>query len=271
MANANPEVQSLYSELIEHMKQGVDMHEQLADYYGFLNLPGYQKCHEYHMLCELLAYRKAKHEYMKEFHQLVPPMNLLGLANMANNSSSNSGGRNGSNNGGNQMNRMSMGGTPVIPQGWYSYTRYDVDAGTKRNAVKDGFNKWIEYEKETKEFLVNMIERLKESGYPQFVRKVEFLLDEVEKEISHGEEKLLMLENTGYDMNFILQQQEELVNKYASKIRGLNMKDYQYRPAGLGNYANYNLPDDEDEDFTYEMESYARRGGRARDSRGRYV
>jgi hypothetical protein len=41
MAQNNQELQALYSELINRMKQGVEMHEQLADYYGFLNLPGY--------------------------------------------------------------------------------------------------------------------------------------------------------------------------------------------------------------------------------------
>ena len=35
MAQANQELQALYSELINRMKQGVEMHEQLADYYAF--------------------------------------------------------------------------------------------------------------------------------------------------------------------------------------------------------------------------------------------
>ena len=37
MAQVNQELQALYSELINRMKQGVEMHEQLADYYAFLN------------------------------------------------------------------------------------------------------------------------------------------------------------------------------------------------------------------------------------------
>ena len=286
MANSNPELQSLYSELIEHMKKGVEMHEQLADYYGFLNLPGYQKCHEYHMLCELLAYRKAKHEYMREFHQLVPPSemfnnmsmnNMNNMANMANNNGdNNNNGNNGSNNSGNNRSNMSrmnnMSNNPIIPQNWYNYTRYEVDVGTKRTAVKEGFTKWINWEKETKEFLNDMLNKLDNSGFRTFTRKIEFLIDEVEKEIEHGEEKLLALENAGYDMSFILQQQDQLKEKYARKIRELNMKDYQHRPAGTGNYANYNFnDDDDDEDFSYAYEEYARRGGRARDARGRYI
>jgi len=85
MAQANQEVQRLYSDLINRMKQGVEMHEQLADYYGFLNLPGYQKCHEYQMLCELLTYCKTKDMYMREYNQLISPNTMAFTTGMNNN------------------------------------------------------------------------------------------------------------------------------------------------------------------------------------------
>ena len=106
MAQASQELQQLYSDLINRMKQGVEMHEQLADYYGFLNLPGYQKCHEYQMLCELLTYRKAKDMYMKEYNQLVQPATMMshnGMGNMNNNNNNNNDGQN-NNSGMNNMN-----------------------------------------------------------------------------------------------------------------------------------------------------------------------
>ena len=209
MAQANPELQALYSELINRMKQGVEMHEQLADYYSFLNLPGYQKCHEYQMLCELLTYRKAKDMYLKEYNKLVQP-------SFANNSSmNNSGGSNSNNSSGNNNSNMSMMGNngynrnyamEVIPQNWYNYTRYDVDAGTKRNAVKDGFKKWIEYEKDTKQYLTQMAQRLEQMNEREAARKLEPLVEHVEKEIMTAEDKMMNLESTGYDMNYILQQ-----------------------------------------------------------------
>lgn len=268
--NVDQELQAYYAELIEHMKQGVEMHDQLADYYGFLNLSGYQKCHEYHMLCELLAYRKAKHEYMREFHQLVPPANMFN--NMMGGGMSSNNGNNNNNNSSNNNRPNTMFGMnkpPIIPQNWYNYTKYEVDVGTKRTAVKDGFKRWIDWENETKQFLTEMLKKLENSGYRSFIHKIEFLLDEVEKEIAHGEEKMLALENTGYDMNFILQQQDKLKEKYARKIRELNMKDYHYRHPGSGNYANYNLTDYDDDDEEYE--EFARGRGRTRDSRGRYM
>ena len=240
MAQASPELQQLYSELINRMKQGVEMHEQLADYYGFLNLPGYQKCHEYQMLCELLTYRKAKDMYMKEYNQLVQPSNISNMnsmTNMNNNSNNNSSSQNYAN---------------VIPTGWYSHTRYDVDSGTKRNAVRDGFKRWIDYEKETKQYLLEMAQKLEQANEREASRKLDYLIDHVEKEIEHAEEKMMALENAGYDMNYILQEQDQLKAKYADKIRKLNSTEYQYRRRGSGNYANYNYDEE-----SYENDFFA--------------
>ena len=75
---------------------------------------------------------------------------------------------------------------------------------------------------------------------------------------------MMALENSGYDMNYILQQQEPMKAKYAEKIRELNMKDQQFRRRGMGNYANYNY-DDDDDDF-----AYYRNGRRYYDRRADY-
>ena len=242
----NQEVQQLYSELINRMKQGVEMHEQLADYYGFLNLPGYQKCHEYQMLCELLTYRKAKDMYMKEYNQLVQPLSMLnGMTNLSNMN----------NNGNNGNTNTNMNYNNVIPNQWYGHSRYEVDAGTKRNAVRDGFKRWVDYENDTKQFLINMSQQLEQKNEREAARKLDYLIDHVEQEIEHGEETLMSLENSGYDMNYILQQQEPLKAKYADKIRKLNITDYHYRRRGSGNYANYNY-DDDDDDYSYRYSRY---------------
>lgn len=257
MAQVNQEVQQLYSELINRMKQGVEMHEQLADYYGFLNLPGYQKCHEYQMLCELLTYRKAKDMYMREYNQLVSPNMMAFTTGMNANPQQN----NGTN--AQQSNSFAYNNNTnyanVIPQNWYSHTRYDVDANTKRTAVHDGFKKWIDYEKDTKQFLLNMAQRLEQANEREAARKLDYLIDHVEKEIQHAEESVMSLENSSYDMTYILQQQDKLKAKYAKKIRELNNSDYQYRRRGSGNYANYNYDDEEDDDdYAYRRGKYAR-------------
>jgi hypothetical protein len=99
-----------------------------------------------------------------------------------------------------------------------------------------------------------MMKRLEQAGERESARKLDYLIDHVEKEIQHAEEKKMALENSGYDMNYILQQQDPLKMKYADKIRELNMKDYQYRRRGSGNYANYTFEDDDDDDYAYDYD-----------------
>lgn len=272
MAQNNQDIQQLYSALMDRMRQGAEMHEKLADYYNFLNLPGYQKCHEYHMLCELLTYQKAKDDYMKEYNQLVQPNNgnytMMASNNNNNNSMNNMNSNNSANNLNNMMNSArSDYAKDVIPQNWYKYTRYDVDTNTKRQSVKDGFKKWLDYEKETKQFLVEMAKYLEQLGEREPARKLDYLIDNVEKEIEHAEQKMIGLENTNYDINFILQEQEPLKAKYAEKIRKMNMRDNQFRRRGNGNYANYNYDDEDDEDFAYEYHYPMYRRNYNRDNR----
>jgi len=161
------------------------------------------------MLCELLTYRKAKDAYMREYNQLVPlygmaPMNnnMNNMANMANNNGQN-------NNNANATYNRNMYSN-VIPANWYQHTRYDVDASTKRQAVRDGFKRWIEYEKDTKQFLQNMSQRLEQANDREAARKLDYLIDHVEGEIECAEEKMMALENSGYDMNYILQEQPQM-------------------------------------------------------------
>ena len=254
MNQNNQELQALYSELINRMKQGVEMHEQLADYYAFLNLPGYQKCHEYQMLCELLTYRKAKDMYMKEYNQLVPPTYMVNntLTNMTNNKNNN---QQNINQQPSNMNNIPFNNQNyaqnVIPTNWYGYSRYEVDAGTKRSSVKDGFKKWLDYEKDTKNYLMRMAQQLEQMNEREAARKLDHLIEHVEKEIETAENKMMDLESTGYDMAYILQQQNELQRHYAEKIRTMNDKNLQFRRRGEGNYTNYNFSEDD-----YEMNDY---------------
>jgi len=85
-------------------------------------------------------------------------------------------------------------------------------------------------------------------------RKLDHLIEHVEKEIEAAENKMMNLESIGYDMSYILQQQDEMKRHYADKIRTMNDKNAQFRRRREGNYANYNLDDDDEcdeEEFGY--------------------
>ena len=43
-------IKEIYAQIAEHMIKGMMIHEQLANYYDFLGLKGYKRCHEYHYM-----------------------------------------------------------------------------------------------------------------------------------------------------------------------------------------------------------------------------
>ena len=45
-------VEEIFSKISQRMIGGLMFHEQMSNYYDFLNLRGYKKCHEYHYLEE---------------------------------------------------------------------------------------------------------------------------------------------------------------------------------------------------------------------------
>ena len=117
-------VEEIFATISSHMVKGLMIHTQLADYYDFLGLCGYKRCHEYHALKETCSYRGINRYYINHYNKLVV--------------------------------EQPIENPEVIPQNWYQYTRQDVDANTKRNAVKNGLDKWVEWEQETKKLYEQM-------------------------------------------------------------------------------------------------------------------
>ena len=64
-------VEDIFSQLVEHMIQGIMIHSQMADYYNFLGLKGYAKCHEYHFFSENIGFRRLSWYYLKHHNKLI--------------------------------------------------------------------------------------------------------------------------------------------------------------------------------------------------------
>ena len=48
-------IAEIYAKINEHMINGLMLHDQLANYYDFLGLEGYKRCHEYHYFKENIS------------------------------------------------------------------------------------------------------------------------------------------------------------------------------------------------------------------------
>ncbi|MCH5211009.1 MAG: hypothetical protein J1F01_08620 [Oscillospiraceae bacterium] len=178
-------VEEIFSQLAQHMIKGVMFHEQLANYYDFLGLNGYKRCHEYHYLSETCDYRGLCRYYINHHNKLIP----IGSVEDPN----------------------------VIPENWYKYTRQDIESATKVTAVKNGMQLWVDWEKETKKLYEKMYQELMNIGEVASALKVKELVCDVDRELKKAERYQLNKQATNYDMVDIMSEQHRMHEEYKEK------------------------------------------------------
>lgn len=179
-------VSEIFSALSAHFIKGLMIHDQLADYYDFLSLRGYKRCHEYHFKKESCSYRKLHRYYLNHYHKLIE--------------------------------EQRVDNPNVIPENWYKYLRTDVDPQTKKNAVKTGIAKWVEWERSTKSKLQEVYTDLYEQGEIATAMFIKEFIEDVDCELKYAERKYIDLMSVDYDLSFILEEQKRLHDKYKSML-----------------------------------------------------
>lgn len=179
-------VEEIFKGLIAHQLKGVMIHEEFADYYAFLGLNGYKRCHEYHFMRELCAYRKLCKYYISHYNRLLP--------------------------------HVEIENPEVIPDNWHNYTREDVEPSTKKNAVKSGLVKWVEWERETKKLYEKAYKELLELGEIATTCIVKEIIVDVDCELKKAEGYLLNKYTLGFDLSDIISEQKPKHDSYKRKI-----------------------------------------------------
>jgi hypothetical protein len=168
------------------MIKGVMIHEQMADYYDFLNLHGYKRCHEYHSKCEMKNLRHLHRYFINHFNRLIE--------------------------------EDPIENPDSIPSSWYRYTRQEVDTNTKRSAVKTGIEKWVAWETETKSLYQKMYTEAMNIGEVAAAKKIACYICGVDKELKWAQRKHLNLLSADYDIGYILGEQDHLHDWYKEKM-----------------------------------------------------
>ena len=179
--------EEIFEKLSRHMIKGLMVHEQLANYYKFLNLSGYAYCHEYHFIEESVSYRKLCRYYISHYDKLIP--------------------------------ESEFDNPEIIPESWYQHKRQDVDINTKRNAVKQGLSKWVDWEMKTKKLYSDMYKEVMENGNVDAACFIKELVKDVSKELKRASSYLLDKEAIDYDMSVIIQEQKCKKDYYKDKIK----------------------------------------------------
>lgn len=179
-------IDEIYSKTASHMIEGIRVHEQLANYYDFLNLHGYKRCHEYHYLCESKHFRKLNRYFVNHHEKLIP--------------------------------ESKVENPEIIPASWYDYKREDVSSTDIRNAVKTGMEKWVSWERETKILYETMFKEAMTIGEVASAKKICKFIKCVDHELKMAERYMLKLKAIDYDLGFITSEQKWIHNKYKAKL-----------------------------------------------------
>ena len=182
-------VEEVFSQVSKHMIDGIMIHSQLADYYNFIGLKGFSKCHEYHFLIENYNFRKLCYYYIKHFNKLIP--------------------------------ELPNENPHVIPTTWFSHSRTDVDSNTRKTAIQGGIEKWVKWENDTKMFYQNMYKELIALNEIAAAMELKKYILDVDEELSMAQQKHLENKAIDYDIFDIVAKQEDVYKKYNKKIKEL--------------------------------------------------
>ena len=178
-------IEEIFKDISQRFLRGVMFHDYMVDYFNFLNLHGYKRMHEYHAKHEMKGFRKLHRFYIDHYNKLVPDIRFEN--------------------------------EEYIPSSWYQYTRQDVDANTKRNAVKEAFEKWESWESETKKYYEQMYKELLDIGEVDSAKKLCAMVEDVSEELKWVQRKRIDLSSADYSIDYILGEQNFYHDFYKKK------------------------------------------------------
>lgn len=176
----------IFSNIVSHQTTGLMFHDNMIEYFSFLNLKGFETLQKYQYFSESAETQKVKKYFMYHYNKFIPEFNAETF--------------------------------PVIPKDWSKYTRFDVDKSTKEKGVKNAFEKWKEWEHRAKKLYEKSVIDLVAIGEIAAAEIVKALAVDVDNEIFRIEKMQLTLQSVGYDIVFIEELQDSIFEEYSSKL-----------------------------------------------------
>lgn len=175
----------IFSLISKHQLEALMFHEQMAEYFSFLNYSGYICMHEHMLIEETKGHLKTKRFYTEHYNKILQD---TGAEN-----------------------------PKVIPSEWYSREQKDANDSVKIRAVKEGLQAYHNWEKHTVELYQQCVKHLLNSGHILAAEYVTGLAKDAFKEVKEIEGIILNLTSVDYDMTYILSSQRMLKEKYKSR------------------------------------------------------
>ena len=181
----------VFAKLDEHLKTGMILHDQLANYYDFLGLMGFKRMHEYHFLRESADMRGLNRYYINHYNMLI--------------------------------DEEDMHPEDSIPASWHKVGRRDVGISTKRAAVKFGMEMWADWERKTKKLYEECYCALCDAGEIAAAAKIRELVADADMELKEADRMVIKLQTIDYDMPTMILMQDELHECYREKEKSVGV------------------------------------------------
>lgn len=175
----NQAVEDIFKKLSLHMVEGVMIHEEMANYFAFLGLNGYETIQAERYLDESKNLDNLYSFYIKYFGRLMPRLEISKIPQ-------------------------------IIPDSFYNHSTSELSTNDIRQSVKAIYERWYSWEEETKLLLEQSYTGLRDANNEVSASIVVMeMLKDVNKELDMVKNKLHKLRSTNYDILFIMEDQDK--------------------------------------------------------------
>ena len=164
----------MIEQILDHIMKGVIFHIRLSEYYNFISLDGFSDFHAHQAKEEFCSSLKVQRYYMDNQDKLIPAIEF-------------------------------KPSDSIIPEDWYSHIKKDVDTATVRQGTKFAFDKWLEWDTQTKQFYEENYKTA--TGCEKGI--LEKLIKDVTKEICEAKKEYMKLKISDYNIEVILKMQDK--------------------------------------------------------------
>lgn len=184
-------VAEIFGQISQRMVEGLMTHSQLADYFGFLGLEGYQQCHIYHFYEENNNYKKIGKYYLKHYDKILPDMPFKN--------------------------------PKIVPEDWLQYTREQVNEQVRKSATQTGFERWVNWEKSTKKMYEQSYINLFNLGEIAAAAELKKYIIDVDYELAEATQYYITLSAIDYSIKDIMLEQEKKRKEYCKKVKEIEL------------------------------------------------
>jgi hypothetical protein len=177
----------IFTAIIDRQIEALMFHDQMADYFDFMNLHGFKRMHEYQYCTESVEYRKTKRYFINHHSKLISDSGVKAKN--------------------------------YIPADWFNHRREDVSGKLMRQKTEEAFSLYREWEAETLRLYQEYAKMLLDMGHVSDFEKVSCLACDVSCELKKLDRLKLKLSDIDYDGVYIEEIQDELHTKYKKKMK----------------------------------------------------